>query len=87
MIQLKDLKIEQYDLYVGLLTEQQKDSLLIQQYAPDCYFNPIQDEKGRWVISEEEVLQYKKATYAFIKSAPLKEHEAKKEEPIKIVKG
>ena len=26
---LKDLKREQWDLYVGLLTEQQKDSLLV----------------------------------------------------------
>jgi len=69
------------------ITEAQALELKGKEYTKDMYFNPVQDEKGRWVISEEEVVQYKKSTYSFIKSAPLREHEAKKEEQIKIVKG
>lgn len=42
-------------IQVGLLTEQQKDQLVGQQYAPDSYFNPIQDISDNWVISVEEI--------------------------------
>ncbi len=38
---------------VGLLTEQQKDLLVGQLYAPDSYFNPLQDINLNWVISIE----------------------------------
>ena len=41
--------------YVGLLTELQKDSLLGQEFAPDSYFNPIQDANDNWIISVEEI--------------------------------
>lgn len=69
------------------ITEAQALQLKGKEYTKDMYFNPIQDAKDKWVISEEEVIQYKKATYNFIKSAPLKEVEPKVLEPIKIVKG
>ncbi len=42
-MKLTDLTKEQKDTYVGLLTEVQKDELIGQWYAPDSYFNPIQD--------------------------------------------
>lgn len=77
MIQLKDLKIEQYDLYVGLLTEVQKDSLLIQQYAPDCYFNPIQDLNDNWVISVEEMANCTNEEFMWVKDLPLIIYEPK----------
>jgi len=71
MIQLKDLKREQYDLYVGLLTETQKDSLLLQWYAPDCYFNPIQDLNDNWVISVEEMANCVNDEFMWVKELPL----------------
>ena len=71
MIQLKDLKIEQYSLYVGLLTEVQKDSLLIQQYAPDCYFNPIQDLNNNWIISVEEIANCVNDEFIWVKDLEL----------------
>ena len=40
---------------VGLLTIEQKQSIEGQQFAPDCYFNPIQDLNNNWVISAEEM--------------------------------
>ena len=81
MIQLKDLKIEQYSLYVGLLTEVQKDSLLIQQYAPDCYFNPIQDLNNNWIISVEEIANCVNDEFIWVKNLPLIIYEPKTSPP------
>jgi hypothetical protein len=41
-------------IQVAILTEEQKNQLVGQQYAPDSYFNPIQDKDNNWVISIEE---------------------------------
>jgi hypothetical protein len=41
-------------IQVAILTETQKEQLVGQQYAPDSYFNPIQDEDNNWIISIEE---------------------------------
>ncbi len=49
------MEITNTGILVGLLTEEQKNQLVGQQYAPDSYFNPIQDEDGNWIISIEEV--------------------------------
>jgi hypothetical protein len=71
MITLKDIKREQWDLYVGLLTIEQKDSLLIQWYASDCYFNPIQDINDNWVISVEEMANCTNEEFIWVKELPL----------------
>ena len=42
-------------IQVAILTETQKEQLVGQQYAPDSYFNPIQDEDNNWIISIEEI--------------------------------
>ena len=42
---------------VGLLTIEQKNEIQGQQFAPDSYFNPIQDADYNWVISNEEMEQ------------------------------
>ena len=82
MIQLKDIKQAQWDLYVGLLTEQQKDSLLIQQYAPDCYFNPIETAiENQWVISVEEIANCVNDEFMWVKDLPLIIYEPKLSPP------
>ena len=81
MIQLKDITKEQYSLYVGLLTEAQKDSLLIQQYAPDCYFNPLQDLNDNWIISVEEIANCVNAEFMWVKDLPLIIYEPKPSPP------
>lgn len=81
MITLKDLKIEQYDLYVGLLTEKQKNDLLLQEYAPDCYFNPIQDLNDNWVISVEEIANCVNEEFMWVKDLPLIIYEPKPSPP------
>jgi hypothetical protein len=42
-------------ILVGLLTEEQKNQLVDQQFSTDCYFNPIQDANDNWIISTEEI--------------------------------
>lgn len=77
MITLRDLKREQYDLYVGLLTEQQKNDLILQWYASDCYFNPIQDLNDNWVISVEEMANCTNDEFMWVKDLPLIIYEPK----------
>jgi hypothetical protein len=66
---------------VGLLTIEQKDSLIGQWYAPDSYFNPIQDAQDNWVISTEEMEQCVNPDYLWVKDLPLIEY-LPKETPI-----
>jgi hypothetical protein len=54
-MKLAQLTLEEKTIYVGLLTVEQKDSLVGQLYAPDSYFNPIQDANDNWIISIEEI--------------------------------
>jgi len=82
MIQLKDITTEQYSLYVGLLTVEQKDSLLLQWYAPDCYFNPIQDINDNWIISVEEMANCTNDEFMWVKDLPLIIYEPKPNPPI-----
>ena len=55
-------------ILVAELTEVQKDELVGQLYAPDSYFNPIQDINGTWVISLQEVEQ---CNIQWVKELPL----------------
>lgn len=71
MIQLKDITKEQYDLYVGLLTVEQKNSLLLQEFAPDSYFNPIQDLNDNWIISVEEMVNCVNEEFMWVKDLEL----------------
>jgi len=54
-MRLAQLTQDEKTIYVGLLSEVQKDELVGQLYAPDSYFNPIQDENDNWIISIEEI--------------------------------
>jgi len=81
MTTLKDIKREQWDLYVGLLTLEQKNSLLLQEFAPDCYFNPIQDLNDNWIISVEEMANCVNDEFMWVKDLPLIIYEPKPSPP------
>lgn len=68
-------------IYVGLLTIVEKDSLVGQQYAPDSYFNPIQDINDDWVISTEEMDFCVNPEFMWVKTLPLIEYIPKPEPP------
>ena len=55
-------------MQVHLLTQEQAEQLNGHQYAPDSYFNPIQDADGNWIISIEEVGQ---SEINWLKQTPL----------------
>lgn len=81
MITLKDITLEELSTYVGLLTIEQKDSLIGQAYDPDSYFNPIQDLKDNWVISTEEMMYCENPDFLWVKELPLIIYNPKPEPP------
>ncbi len=77
MITLKDITKEQWNYYVGLLTEIQKNELVGQWYAPDSYFNPIQDLNNNWIISVEEMEYCVNPDFIWVKNLELIPYEPK----------
>jgi hypothetical protein len=78
-MKLVDLTPEQKLTYVGLLTIMQKDNLVEQLYAPDSYFNPIQDINDDWVVSIEEMEFCVNPNFIWVKDLPLIEYIPKPE--------
>ena len=70
-MKLAQLTQEEKTTYVGLLTIEQKYSLVGQWYAPDSYFNPIQDINGDWVISVEEMEQCVNPNFTWVQDLDL----------------
>lgn len=70
-MKLTDITRAEYTTYVGLLKETQKNELVGQMYAPDCYFNPIMDNADNWVISVEEMEYNINPVYAWVKDLNL----------------
>jgi predicted DNA-binding transcriptional regulator len=70
-MKLTQLTKEEKLLYVGLLTELQKDEIVGQLFAPDSYYNPIQDIDDNWIISVEEIEQTITPEFMWVKELPL----------------
>ena len=70
-MKLTDITRADWTTYVGLLTVEQKDELVGQMYAPDSYFNPIQDNADNWVISVEEMQYCINPNYMWVQELPL----------------
>lgn len=62
---------------VGLLTIEQKEEIQGKQYAPDSYFNSIQDQDDNWIISIEEMEQCENPEYMWVKDLPLIDYKPK----------
>jgi hypothetical protein len=56
---------------VGVLTEVQKDELIGVSYAPDSFYNPIQDLNDNWIISVEEIADTINPATEWVKDLPL----------------
>ena len=63
-------------IQVGILTEEQKDTLIGQLYSPDIYFNPIQDLNNNWIISITEIQQCNNE-FSWVKELELIDYEPK----------
>jgi hypothetical protein len=68
-------------IYVGLLTESQKNELVGQLYDEDSYFNPIQDLDENWIISVEEMEFCVNPEFQWVKDLPLIEYKPKPSPP------
>ena len=68
-------------IQVGLLTENQKDSLIGQLYDEDSYFNPIQDDFDNWIISIEEMEFCVNPEFQWVKDLPLIDYKPKPSPP------
>ena len=66
---------------VGLLTENQKDSLVGNLYDEDSYFNPIADLNDNWIISVEEMYCCVNPEFAWVKDLPLIDYKPKPSPP------
>ena len=80
-MKLNELTAEQRITYVGLLTELQKDELIGQLYAPDSYYNPIQDLNDNWIISIEEIEQTVTPEFLWVKDLEMIPYEPKPTPP------
>ena len=65
-------------IQVGLLTIEQKDKLIGQQFMLDVYFNPIQDNNDNWIISIQEIDQCNNE-FSWVKELELITYEPKKQ--------
>lgn len=81
-MKLTEPTAEQKTTYVGLLTELQKDELQGQWYAPDSYFNPIQDLNDNWIISVEEIEQTVNPDFMWVKDLEMIPYEPKPNPPM-----
>jgi hypothetical protein len=71
-------------IYVGLLTEWQKNELVGQLYDEDSYFNPIQDIEDNWIISTEEIEFCVNPEFQWVKDLPLIDYKPKTSPPFPI---
>ena len=76
-MKLKDITQAEWSTYVGLLTVEQKDELVGQMYAPDSFFNPLQDLNNKWVISVEEMEYCVNPEFMWVKDLELIPYEPK----------
>ena len=68
-------------VYVGLLTEQQKDLLVGQMYDEDSFFNPILDFYDQYIISVEEIEFCVNPEFQWVKDLPLIDYKPKPSPP------
>lgn len=76
-MKLTDITQTEWTTYVGLLTIEQKDLIVGQQYTTDSYFNPLQDLNDNWVISIEEMNYCDNNDYLWVKDLDLIIYEPK----------
>jgi hypothetical protein len=76
-MKLTDITQAEWTTYVGLLTIEQKDLIVSQEYTTDSYFNPIQDLNDNWVISIEEMNYCDNNDYLWVKDLDLIIYEPK----------
>lgn len=57
-------------IQVRLLTEEQAIELTGEKFRRSIYFNPVQDNNGNWVITEEEVTLCRNPEFTWVAELP-----------------
>lgn len=81
-MKLNQITTEDLNTLVGLLNQEQKDSLVGQLYTDDSYFNPIQDDNDNWIISTEEMINCTNEKFMWVKDLELITYVPKEVTPI-----
>lgn len=66
-------------MIIAILTLEQKDLLIGQQYATNNYFNPIQDLDDNWIISKEEIEQNTNTNFSWLSNLELTQYKPKEQ--------
>lgn len=62
---------------VGLLTQEEKEQIEGQMFAPDSFYNPIQDIADNWIISTQEIDETEVIEFIWVKDLPLIDYQPK----------
>ena len=70
-MKITDITPNDPTIYVGLLTEEQKNQLTGQLFAPDSYFYAVQDINDNWFISIIEIMNCVNPDFLWVKDLDL----------------
>jgi len=59
---------------VGLLDNDEKEALEGQEYAPNRFFTPIQDDENNWILPIDQIENNKNIDFWWVKHLPLIEY-------------
>ena len=66
-MKITDITPNDPTIYVGLLTETQKNQLIGQTFAPDSYFHSVQDINDNWFISTIQIIDCVNPDFLWVK--------------------
>jgi hypothetical protein len=76
-MKITDITPNDPTIYVGLLTETQKNQLTGQTFAPDSYFHSVQDINDNWFISTIQMMDCVNPDFLWVKDLDLIPYEPK----------
>jgi hypothetical protein len=76
-MKITDINPNDSTIYVGLLTEVQKNQLLGQWFATDSYFHSVQDINNNWFISTIQIINCVNPDFLWVKDLDLILYEPK----------
>jgi len=76
-MKITDITPNDSTIYVGVLTETQKNQLLGQWFALDSYFHSVQDINDNWFISTIQIINCVNPDFLWVKDLDLITYEPK----------
>ena len=73
-MKITDIQLDDLTIYVGILTEDQRNQLTGQLFAPDSYFNAVQDANNNWFISTIQMIDCVNPDFLWVKDLDMIEY-------------